>query len=62
MSFDKMQLQKMADIFNKQYLKAAKTSKPEDWINASLSARQMFNEMKDQEIVNDIFEELERKS
>jgi len=61
MSFDKMQLQKMADNFNKQYFNAAKTSNPEDWMSAALSARQMFNEMKDQEIVDDnVFEKINK--
>jgi len=53
--------QQLTDRFNADYLKACNTSQPDDWFQATLTARQMVNQMGEDGLIEDNFTELQKQ-
>lgn len=53
-----LEVQILADIFNREYVKACRTSQPKDWYQSALTARQLVGEMAKAKIVTDNFQEV----
>jgi len=54
-----MKIQEMINIFNADYFTASNSSKPEDWLQAALMARQLVVTMAGAGLVEDNFSDLQ---
>ena len=54
--------QRLADEFNRQYLKATQTSQPQDYFDAALLGRQLVDMLAEHGVISDCLPELQRES
>lgn len=55
-------IQQLANDFNLKYFEACNTSKPVDWGQAALAARQMVDTMAERQLITDSLPELQEHS
>lgn len=51
-----MTIQELSELFNKQYIKATRTSMPEDYFRAALTSRQIIDLMGRDGLIEDSFD------